>query len=542
MNQRSKQKKSMIMVFTILLLVALNSVFFYFKIDLTTNQVHTMTSTSKELLQKIDRPFQITYYLSPKIKDIDPETQDVEAIEDFLISLSSLSPHIQYTQVDPDTMEGQKLGELGLLPQSLEVSSRSSVTWAEVYSGIVLDYQGRTERIPFISRSQPLEYELISRILNLVEAKKPKVGLLVGNFEESVEENFVIFEQNISEHYDLRILSPGEIISDDIDVLVVAGNKDLEDRDVYHINQYMMNGGRAFFAVDGMALNPSQSGLPAFPLRNTPMIKLLDSWGIEVSGEFLLDRVNKRIPVGQGNFRPYPLFIRILPEGVNSAHPITSQFLGLDLYFASALKWDERNQMNTTTLVNTSVGGWIVPNLVSLEPNRVDVSMMTATEEGSFPVAVLLEGILPSAFPEGPPNDVAPVGVNTLESSEDVQMVIVGDSDFLKDIYMYWAWENVPNRPNQGLGKSMHNIQFFTNVIEFLSPRSDLLKIKSRPFRNLALTKVDESNRQWINGLLIGVNVFFIPSLFLVVGALYLFRRRKKAQRAPLSRMKKETK
>jgi ABC-type uncharacterized transport system involved in gliding motility auxiliary subunit len=526
---RKQQQFSMILVFTILALLALNSIFYAFQIDLTANQTHSLNPKTVQILQELDNPVKLTYYLSPIIKEVPPPRQNVQGIEDMLSRFADLSPNITYTQIDPDNLSApdlQRVVNLGIASQGFQQQERSQMTMGEVFSGIVVDGNGKTEVLPFLAQANRLEYDLLSKILLLEQTEKPKMGILIGDFEQSYDQNFRLFTNEVGGLYELRTLNPGEVIASDLDLLLVAGNKDLSDADAYYINQFVMEGGRVFFALEGMAINSSGQGLPAFPLDNTAMIRLLTSYGINVRPEYLLDRVSKRITMGN-DFRAFPLFTRTLGEMVDQEHPITSQFTGLDLFFASPLSIETPEGLEATVLTQSTELSWLAPNLVSFNPDQVEVSEYTASEFGPFPTSVALRGIIPSAFPGDPPPGVQGTGAVYQESAGENLMVVVGDSDFLTDIFIQLAWQGLPEIPHQGIGSSRHNIQFFANVIQFLGANPDLLEVKNKPFRSAALTAVTSDNVEGINTFLILLNVGIIPLAVLIGGLLFSVLRRR---------------
>jgi ABC-type uncharacterized transport system involved in gliding motility auxiliary subunit len=525
---KAQQQNSMILVLVILGLVVINSIFFSFQLDLTANQAHSLNDKTVELLRGLEDPVSITYYLSPVLKEFSPNVQNVQGIEDMLQRFDAVSPQISLSQINPDDLEGpdlQNLINLGLMPQGFEQNENTRTVRGEFYSGIVLDGNGRTEVIPFLFQTNTLEYDLLSRILLLLETQRPKLGFLLGDNEQSYEQNFRLFTQELGTSFEIRTLNPGEVIASDLDLLVVAGNKDLSAADAYYINQFIMEGGRVFFAVEGMALNSSGQGMAAFPLENTPMVRLLTSYGVGVRSQFLLDKANKAITQGNA-FRGFPLFTRTLATGVNFDHPITQQFTGLDLYIGSPLQIDPPEGLEATVLTKSTDQSWLAPNMVSFTPDQVDVTEFTATEFGPFDTSVILQGTIPSAFPGDPPPGVTGTGTVYEESLEPNAIFVVGDSDFMTDIFIRLAWRGFPEIPNQGIGSSEYNIQFFSNVIQFLGANADLLQIKNKPFRSFALNNFTAQNADLINDVLVITNVFVLPLALLIGGLLFAYLRR----------------
>ena len=238
---------------------------------------------------------------------------------------------IRVQVIDPGA-EGvsQDVEAAGVIPRQIQVIEEDQQSVATVYSGIVISYLDRNETIPFIINTASLEYELSSAIRALVRNEQQVVGVMVGDDRKSLEQNYGFISQQFGNLFDIEQLFPGEDISDELSAVVVLGAGALDRTDLYHIDQYVMSGGRLFFAVDAVNVNVDLSFFAA-SYGELPVYDVFEKYGVRVRESLVADEFNLRVPVQQqtgGNLVvqqlvSYPYWVTLLGNSVNPDHPIT---------------------------------------------------------------------------------------------------------------------------------------------------------------------------------------------------------------------------
>ena len=524
MRKRVQEIVSFILVVAVILAVVLNSTVYFQRFDLTENKVFSISDVSRNLFQEIPEQVNITYYLSDRLRQRAVETQQVVDIlrEYAAFSRGTISVDV----VDPQAQGLTKQVEnLGVVPQQIQVVEEDQQSLAVVYTGIVISYLDDSETLPVVFDPATLEYELTSTIRNLVQGTDDIVGLLLGSEDEQVSGLYRTLQQQLSRSFELRPLEQGEDIPPEISALFVVGASDLDEFDLFPVDQYVMNGGKVLFAVDGVNVE-FQRGLRASAPEDQAIFDMIRNYGVEIRRNLLLDTSNKRIPVRRAagsvsvqSLEPYPHWVSVTGQGANPENPITARFSGLDLYWPSPLTIRAAAEEKATLLLESSPESWLMEEPFVINPQQRMVFQRNAADtRGSHVLAVALSGSFSSYFAdkdipsrEGVQRDWSRV----TESVDDNRMIVIGDSDFAGDLL-----QNT---------NSQYNITFLENVAEWLANEDDLLKIKTRATRDLRLNAIpDPAVKAQVATFAEVFNVVLVPIAVIVFGVVRYLRRREK--------------
>ncbi len=525
MSRKLKEIIILILVLIIFVLVGMNTNRFFARIDLTENKEFTISKVSRELFQEIPERVNIIYFVSDKLRQLYTFPQ---RIIDLLNEYAAYSHgKIVVTVVDPTkTGDTNMAQQLGVLPQQIEVIEKNERSVAMVYTGIVIEYLDRHETLPVISTTDTLEYELTSKIRKVVRNEHKKIGIVIGNPDRPYDSYRTLVSQ-LSANFEVSEIKPGTEIPSDLSILMVIGNGGLDDYDVFPIDQYLMNGGKVLFLVDGVKID-MRGNLAASKIEKSAVLDMLKAYGIDVKRELLLDKYNKnfRIPrqlFGQTMWQiigKYPEWITIASQNVSRTNPITARFQGLDLYWASPLKWEKKEGLNAEALVKTTKEAWVLKEKFETNPYRGDMLNYIGTENrGQYTVAYAVKGNFPSYFSGKPvpkregEKNVWDNSKERKDKSNDTRIIVIGDSDFASSLFQYTD--------------AFYNLDFVENCSNWLSNDEDLLSIKTRVVRDMRLNKIqDEKKRITVALLAQLVNVVLVPLLVVLYGVFRFLRRR----------------
>lgn len=527
MLRLKKQERLLALLVSLgLVLAAIASTMFYARLDLTSSKAFTLSKAARALHGEIPETVRISYFVSKSLADRHPGPG---AIEDLLRELEAANKgKIRVRIVDP-TKDPTEAEQFGVAAQQMQVVERSEQRVAMVYTGIVMEYLDRHETIPAVLATETLEYELVKSIRAVVGDIHLVAGLLVGEDDKSVANDYQTLSGSLQRAgYEPREVSRGTVIEDDIDLLFVLGNASLDRYDAAFIDSYLMRGGKAFFAVKGVTINP-EYGLVAAAVPEGGLLPVLAHYGLEVQRRLVLDQSNLTVPFqtprqGGGyqiQYVRYPHWVAIDSRFVDPESPMTARFAGLDLYWPSPLLLRPVAGVAYEELAKTTPKAWLQTRDFAAAPDdQSRYALELAETAGQYLVAVSATGAFPSAFAAGdaPVRDGAPPPPAPVSStSSPTRIVVVSSGDFLTDLIK--------------MSDSGFNISFALSAADWLSSHDDLIAIRSRAVADVRLNKIqDQGLRDFLIALTYIVTLGVVP-LGVAVWGLARFARRNRAER-----------
>jgi ABC-type uncharacterized transport system involved in gliding motility auxiliary subunit len=483
------------------------------RIDLTRNQLYTLSPGTRKVLQKIDEPINLYLFFSNQ------ETQALPALRAYANrvkeTLQEFAAHapkgklvLHVVDPIPFSEDEDRAEQFGL--QAAPVGDKN------VYFGLAgSNSVGTTDTIPFFdpepSKEAFLEYDLARLVYNLANPKKTVVGLLSGapiggSFDPQTQQPtqpWVIVEQ-ARQVFELRMLPESTLkIDDDINVLWVVHPAMIDDATQYAIDQFVMRGGRALIFVDPMAEILAQQQEPGLaPPPSSNLDKLFKAWGVEFSsGEVVADnRYGLGIRQGQKSVRHIGL-LGIDMDGMSKDDVITSGLGTVNVGLAGYFKAAEGATSKLTPLLQSSTEAETLPVArFQFLPDPGELLNGFKATGMQYAIAARLEGPLKSAFPDGPPKPPegrdAPVDdklkVEHKSSTDSANLVLVGDVDMLSDR----LWAQVQNFLGQRIVNAFaNNGDFVINALDNLSGSADLIGLRSRATYTRPFTTVDKLRR-----------------------------------------------
>lgn len=282
------------------------------------------------------------------------------------------------------------------------------------------------------------------------------VGFLSGHGELTPSKGLSSVADELSSRYAIREveLAAGDSLSG-VGVLVVAGNPDIPDAELYEIDHYLMRGGRILFLLDA-ALLPEQG----FQSNVSPanVFGFLETYGVVVNPDLVFDR---SCATGASwnqvsTDDPYPLWPRLSADNISSQGPLAG-LTSLQLAFSSSIttSWEMPGSTRADVLARSSDESWTESAYTSLDPESIPTPGVRSAEatkvaaDQGFPLAVSVAGRFESAFRdrkliverEGKVEVVDPVDM--IELGATTAMVVFGSSVSFSDEFVGLYPENV---------------------------------------------------------------------------------------------------
>ncbi|MDR2630638.1 MAG: GldG family protein [Spirochaetaceae bacterium] len=519
-----------------LILLLLVSRRIWFRLDLTKNKAYTISQVSRNLSGEIPDQVRITYYVSDKLFTIHPLPGEVE---DLLREYAAYSRgKIRFTRRDPAKTEMvQAVEQMGIQGRQIQTVERDEATLSTVYTGILIEYLDQIAVLPWVFSLDTLEYDISSRIRSMLRESEREVGILVADADKEWSQDFGYLNQVLTQSgYRVRVLSPGEEISDILPALLVFGGvEELDEWALYRIDRYIQNGGKVLFSLEGVWVN-TKGSLESRAKNDGGLLSMVASYGAAVESEMVLDRSALTLqyqtasPSGSIQFRivRYPHWIGVLAENGNTKHPLTAGFGGMDLFWASPITLNPPESVEGEILLSTTAEAWLMTKDFSANP---DTSYLFEMEEpdtrGTKVLAVALSGKFPSWFRnkpkpirEGSEETLPDLPVETRES----RMVVIGDSDLATTLIQMTS------------GQGFQNLDFMLKTADWLGNDDDIIGIRNRQPQAGRLDRIlDPEKRLKAMRFSQILNVGIIPLGIVVLGIVRNLKRRTKTKGRELS-------
>lgn len=493
-------------------IMASNSLLRGLRIDLTENQLYTLSAGTRSLLTKIDEPINLYLFFS------DRETGDVQFLRSYATRVREMLEEFEANAggkivlnvVDPlpFSEDEDRAAQFGLQPISLGAIDDS------IYFGLAgTNSIGDEDIIEFFQPSKEnfLEYDIARLIYNLATPDKTTVGLysgvpVNGGFDpisQQPNQPWIVAQQ-AGQLFDIDTLPASiDTIDPEVDVLWIIHPTSADELSLYAIDQFILRGGRAFIFVDPLAevaaAAPNPMGVS--PGSSSTLEELFSAWGIEFDPtQVVVDNANA-LSVGGGAFGQRAIrhigLIGLNDGELDQEDVVTSGLETVNLGVAGHIAVSAESGLTMTPIMRSSTdAATISADRFQFLPNPDDLLDDFSPTGERYVLAARIQGSAPSAFPEGPPEEFEPTenfASQHLASSDSINIVLVADVDILSD--RLWA------QRQSFLGQQLvtafaSNGDFVINALDNLSGSADLIGLRSRASYTRPFDTVDELRRE----------------------------------------------
>lgn len=516
----------------------------FFRVDLTENKQYTISESTRKVLGGLDDIVNIKVYFSKKLPPyLTTLTDQIKDLLDEYKTYAKGNLNIEFVDPSGDPAMEQRLRFMGIPQVRLNVIEKDQAQFTNVYLGVAVLYGDNKEIIPAVTDTYNFEYDLTSKILRATSSEVKTIGFLTGHGGPDLNKELKSIQTAVQEHYSTRNveIKKEKKIPQDISVLVVAGPKELSEKDKFLIDQYIMAGGKVLFFID--TINMDERRLFASPL-NSPVADLLEHYGVKVKNELVLDRSNATASFQSGVYTisvPYPFWVKIVRENFANDNPVVNQLESMVLPWASPLEIikEKTTGIQVSELARSTKYSWTQKDFYDLNPKEdylpsqgdMKERVMAVALSGKFKsffadkkVPALEEG--KKAEPEKGKdkdkdknkNPAAPLEEprkvqepDVIKEGKETKLMVVGNSRFITE-----------NFPAEFDGNRI----FFLNAIDWFTIGDYLIGIRSRESGDRPLRVISDQARTAIRFINI-LGVSCLLGLF-GLGRFYARRRRKK--------------
>jgi len=504
------------LIFAILVIVNFISVRLFFRLDLTKNNVYTLSDASKKLVGSLDDRLTVKAYFTEDLPA--PYNNNRRSVLDMLNEYRAYAGgNLHFEFFSPEGEKGEKEAqEEGIPPVQVQVVNNDKLEVKKAYLGLALMFEDKKEVLPVVQNLGSLEYDLSSAIKRLTIKSKTKIGYTTGHQELDFS-SLKAVNQSLGKQYDIVPidLSKNEAVPSDItSLLVIAPQQQFNDSSKYQIDQFLMHGGKVAFLLNTMNVNLNSQYRFAQPMQ-TGLEDLLQSYGVRINSDMVRDAqcANVTVMQQQGPFQfqsqvPFPYLPNV--SNFSKSNIMVKDLENVIFYFAGSIDTTmaQSKGLHAEVLMRSSKRSGRQTGFMMVNPMQ-EYTQADFTESG-IPLAAVVSGSFQSHFVGKP---LAPV----LAKSPETQILVVGDGDFMKDDF----------------AGSKGNMVFFQNIVDYLSDESGLITIRSKDVTEPPLEQISDGMKKFLKyGNLVA------PPVLIVLYGLFRWRRRvafKKSMEAQLA-------
>ncbi len=518
------------------------------RVDVTEQNLYTLSDGTKAILAKLNQSVKVKLYYaktaalkgSDRIQYFNNYYQFVkELLEEYASEAKGM---IVLQIIDPRPFSDDEVQAMRYGLKKFPITEEENF-----FFGLVVQTQFGVEKvIPLFSpeRQSFVEYDISYLIDTAITRQKTKVGILSslpvmgseasGYMAQMMQMQgqrpkpaWTLVEQ-LRRQYEVNGIAADVDEINDVDILLVIHPKDLPEKTMFAIDQFVLKGGRAIICVDPHCFSDPpdqmamQRGLP--PSQNSSDLnRLLHNWGVEMPPKtFAGDRSLALKASIMENQRPQKIigFLSLTPQCFNPDSVATADLNQIRMLFPGILKEvnnsdnkEDDIKINRRPLLFTTNRGnrWTLSSpyeLMMLNPSQ----LMQKFVDGTEPVTMgyLLTGKFKSSFPEGIEVEVETGEGESLdeskeageekktvkkkvtgitEAAEDCVVAVFADVDFISDTVAY-------QRTFIGSIAIGDNATLMLNTIDELRGSSDLISIRSRGNFRRPFVVVDNIEKQ----------------------------------------------
>ena len=630
--------KSILNLLLVVISIAIFNAFssqFFFRVDLSTDQVHSLSPKTKDLLLNLEEIINVEVYLDGDFPaEIEKLKKSLSEKVDEFKAYGGDNFKVNFINLDEDPVAAKEVKNQvfndGLDFSDILISRDSKQELVTICPGIILRMGDQSESVQLLQGGKfpisqviinhfndQLEYNLVLGINNLLNPVTKKIKFLRGHgeldnadawiirdqliknydvdtirikqlqvkyYNESIEISNFKYDSLIKNKVDSIYISKSAIpvfdelgnpnknakryitktfqnqeiakslknisrITEDLDVLegtdlliVAKPRTSFSEKELFIVDQYVMNGGKIIWMVDMLDVN--ESDLVDTNITYAIALKhQLQQFLFKYGARFNVNMVNDvrcapitredglgRIP----NWYFYPLLYLDKPSiYLNNVGPIKTRYVcSIDTVGDDNIKKTALLKSSTEfkILRQTSVN---YQNLYNYNPRNFDVELNKEVPVSGW----LFEGVFKSNYENRSVSKefkkfISNPIVNFKSKSKETKMVFIGDGDLIRNDFIKAEKQIKPvllsfesaDYGTPDFFPRYGNGMFFQNLVDELLERSELIPLRSKMNMPRLLKKEIFGQRNFWQL----INILFPLIIVIVIGLVNQYRRKKK--------------
>ena len=529
-------------------LVLINILVHHFVVrwDMTNDRRYSIAPTTQALMQTLDAPLQVTILLDGELNAgfLRLQRATIEMVEE-----------LEAARGERREARGAEIGyrvSAENIPQGLpptvihERTHKGQTAQTTIYPYALVSYKGKTTVIELLRNNrglsgeenlnhsiENLEFAFVEAIHSLTRESVEKIAFLEGHGELSEAEVYDL-SQALSRYYqiDRGTLGDETGILDDYRAVIIADPQlPFSEKDKYIIDQYLMQGGRILWVVNGVRFSSdflsSQGKTPIIPL-DLQLNDMLFRYGIRVNPALVQDLQCLPMPVDVGsdpqnpNWQPMPWTYAPLLL-TSQASPITRNVMQVSATMASCIDFvGGEDGIRKETLLATSTNSKLTGT-----PAEVDLSMFEGSENdfqhAFIPVAASLEGVFPSLYAHLLPPEELTIHAPLRKQSEPTKQIVVAAGSTIRNEWQ--QGQPLPLGYDRYTQTQFGNRDFMVNAVLYLTDDTGWMSLRQKQI-TLRLLNDQRARDQRVLAQVISI---IVPlTLLAIIGIVVIIVRKKR--------------
>ena len=549
----------------LLLLINYGSSKWNFSVDLTKEKRFTLAQITQQMVRDLEHKVVFTVYLEP---NVNPGFRRLYvALNQMLGQLKKQNKSMVDVQfVVVDKLNATERSAFNKLAQKYEMhpinvvdeDNSGKLTQKAVYPWVLVEYNKKVLAVNLLqnvagkssdenlnSSIENLEFQIVDALRVLSIVKSERIAFLEGHGELD-EDHVYDITTSLSRYFSIdrgRIGNSIKMLTPYKALIIAAPKTPFRENEKFIIDQYLMQGGKILWLVDGVHVEQDSLQISPYTLglyNDVNLADLLFSYGVRISSALVMDLQCARIAVNVAaagatpNFKPLPWMYAPIFASSN-LHPVTKNVSPIKGEFSSTIDLVAQNSsISKTVVLATGRQTKLEAVPVQIDMNQImNQPNVELFNKSYLPVAAILEGVFSSAFENRmPPNGVDMEGLIALKKSVPTKMMVVSDGSIIgnevkqvgdnRRIYPL-GYDEVAGRILYG------NADFILNAVNFLTDETGIVTLRNRSIPIRLLDKKEANNRRYFWQIVnIGGPLLLLFALAFVVG---FFRHRKYSSR-----------
>ncbi|MDK1030845.1 MAG: GldG family protein [Planctomycetia bacterium] len=502
------------------------------RLDLTEHRIYTLSQGTRNIIAKLNQPIKLKLYYSRTAAAKGPEqiryfNNYFLYVRDLLEEYVGLSRgRLTLSVIDPRGFSDEEEDAINSGINHFPMSGEN------FFFGLLAQSElGKKKVIPFFEpdRQEFVEYDISKLISSVIRRDKKKLGVISSLPVTGADMSPYLAQMmrmqgrtppppwniilQLREEYEVVPVAPEtEAIDEDVDFLMVVHPKQLGEKMLFAVDQFVMKGGKLLVFIDPHCFVDQPPPNPSNPFArmqhnsSSSLNVLLRKWGVEMDPTLIAADLSLGINIRQpAGIIALSTYMGLNKKCVNPEEVITAKLHAVRVLFAGVLKKVRGAESTVTPLLLTTTTGntWRPRGVFELQ--MIDAQAINrAVTPGSEPLmlACRISGKLETNFPDGitirmEPEEGLDTEDNTDEKGEDdkdkektdapksrkleaiqeaapdATVLVFADVDMITDGLAY-------RRTFFGVTQVGDNASVVLNALEFLGGTGDLIAIRSR--------------------------------------------------------------
>ncbi len=475
--------------------------------DLTAEKVYSLSNTTKELIDKLDkeRPITIQAFISPEVPGAYAEHQ--QRLRGLLRQFDRIGGSliaVRFVDVEPFSEAAEEARHFGIVPRTVQEAKDGRFSQQNVFLGAVIESSSDQVIVPFFDLGTPIEYELTRSIRTASNEKRLTVGILTtdakvaGGFDMSSFRSLPEWQISVElkKQYNIEQVDPGsEIDAEKYDVLLAVLPSSLTQPQMANFVNYVDKGKPVLIFDDPLPVysggqsaprmpKPSQGGGGMMGGRQPPpepkadggkATSLLNVLGIGwENGTVVWDKTGRSLHPEFAEVIP-PELVFVSPKGLETAFnpdsDITSGLQEMLAFFPGRIRPVTGKEKNFEPLLRTSV-----------DSGLHEWEDITEQRPAFFGGGISIRS--PSSHPSDDDAHVLAAHIRT-EGESGLNVIYVADVDSISD----QSFSIVKGALH---GLKLDNVRFVLNAVDVLAGDEAYIELRKRRAKHRILTRIQD--------------------------------------------------